>query len=79
MYTDLFLIAAVTSGSILTCDSVLGDSLEFLQGGQGSYVFNGELGMALHVMQGNWASSQIKGEVSWFFLSYGGNLGYILK
>ena len=64
MYTDLFLIAAVTSGSILTCDSVLGDSLEFLKGCQGSYVFNGELGMALHVMQGNWASSQIKGEVS---------------
>ena len=29
--------------------------------------------------QGNQASSRGKGEVSWFFSSCGGNLGYILE
>ena len=38
-----------------------------------------EHGIALHTMQGNWASSHGNGEVSWFFSSCGGNLGYILK
>ena len=41
-------------------------------------MFDWEHGMALHTMQGNWASSLIKGEVSWFFSNCGGNLGYIL-
>ena len=35
-YTELFCIAAVTSGSLSSCDSVLGDSLEFHQVSQGS-------------------------------------------
>ena len=35
-YTELFCFAMVTSGSHLTCDSVLGDSLEFHQASQGS-------------------------------------------
>ena len=30
-------------------------------------------------MQGNQASSRGEGEVSWFFSSYGRNLGYILE
>ena len=42
------------------------------------YVFDWEHGIALHAMQGNWASSCGEGEVSWF-ISCGGNLGYILK
>ena len=33
--------------------------------------------VALHAMQGNRASSLPEGEVSWFFLSCGGKLGYI--
>ena len=33
---EIVRIAAVTSGSLETCDSVLGDSLEFHQASQGS-------------------------------------------
>ena len=43
------------------------------------YVFEWEHGISLHEMKGNWASSLCEGEVSWFFLSCGGNLGYILE
>ena len=35
-YTELFRILAVTSVSFYTCDSVLGDSLEFHQANQGT-------------------------------------------
>ena len=42
-------------------------------------MFNGEHGFVLQGMQGNQASSLGKAEVSWFFLSFGGNLGYILE
>ena len=48
------------------------------------YVFDGEHGIAQHAMQGNRASGQGEGEVSWFsqvaavtcriFLSYGGEV-----
>ena len=44
-----------------------------------SYLFDWELGIALHAMQGNRASSLSEREVSWFFSSCGGNLGYILE
>ena len=43
------------------------------------YLFDWEQVIALHAMQGNWTSSLSEGEVSWFFSSYGGNLGYILE
>ena len=42
-------------------------------------MFDGEHGIALHTMQGNWASSQGEGEVSWFFSNCSGILGYILE
>ena len=35
-----------------------------------------EHGIALHAMQGNQASSQGEGKVSWVFLSCGGNVEY---
>ena len=35
-YTNLFCIPEMTSGFFSCCDSVLGDSLEFYQGNQGS-------------------------------------------
>ena len=41
------------------------------------YLFDWEQGIALHALQGNRASSLSEGEVSWFFSSCGGNLGYI--
>ena len=42
VYTDLFHVPLVTSVSLQTCDSVLGDSLEFHQANQGSLLFDGE-------------------------------------
>ena len=41
-------------------------------------MFDWEQGIALHAMQGNWASPLGKELVSWVFSSCGGNLGYIL-
>ena len=43
------------------------------------YLFDWEQGIALHAMQGNWASSLSDREVSWSFSSCGGNLGYIVE
>ena len=42
-------------------------------------MFDWEHGIALHSMQGNQASSLIKGDVSWFFSNCGLNLGYVLE
>ena len=42
-------------------------------------LFEWEQGIALYAMQVNWESSLSEGEVSWFFSSCGGNLGYILE
>ena len=42
-------------------------------------MFDFEHGIALHAMQGNRASSVGEGEVSLFFSSFIGNLGYILE
>ena len=42
-------------------------------------MFDGEHGIALHAVQGHRASFHGEGEVSWFFMSCGGNLGYILE
>ena len=36
-YMELFCVAAVNSGCLSTCDSVLGDSLEFRQASQDSF------------------------------------------
>ena len=43
------------------------------------YLFDWEKGIALHAMQGKRASSLSEGEVSWFFSSCGGNMGYIFE
>ena len=42
-------------------------------------MFDWEHGIALHAMQGNQTSSLSEREVSWFFASCSGNLGYILE
>ena len=42
-------------------------------------LFDWEQGITLHAMQGNRASSLSERELSWFFLSCGGNLGYVLE
>ena len=41
-------------------------------------MFDWENAIALHAMQGNWASSSGEGEVSWVFSSCGRHLGYTL-
>ena len=41
-------------------------------------MFDGYHGIALHTTQGNRASTRRKGEVSWFFSTFVGNLVYIL-
>ena len=38
-------------------------------------MFDWEHGIAWHAIQGNWASSHGKGEVSWVFSSCGWNMG----
>ena len=43
------------------------------------YVFDWEHGTPQHTMQGNWASSCGKGEVSWVFSSCGRHVVYILE
>ena len=42
-------------------------------------MFDKELGLALQAMQANPASAHCEAEVSWFFLSCGGNLGNVLE
>ena len=42
-------------------------------------MFDWKLGIALHPVQGNWASSRGKGVVSWVFSSCSRNLGYIIE
>ena len=43
------------------------------------FVFDMEHGLALQAMQENRASAHCEAEVSWFFLSCGGNLGNVLE
>ena len=42
-------------------------------------MFDWEHGIALHAMQGIWASFPAEGDVSWDFMSCSRNLAYILK
>ena len=42
-------------------------------------MFDWDIAIALHAMQGNRASSHGEGEVSWIFSSCGRHLGYILE
>ena len=77
-YTDQFSIPGVTSVCFSSCDSVVGDSLEFNQANRGSlHVWENTI--ALDRMQVNRASSRREGKVSLVFSSSGRNLGYILE
>ena len=53
--------------------------LEYLKEVKPLVVFDGEHRIALHAMQGNQVSSHGEGEVSWFFSSCSGKLGYVLE
>ena len=78
-YTDPFCVPEVASVFFSSCDSFLGETLEFHKGSQGSFVFDVEHGIALKAMQVNQASSHGEGEVSWFFSSCGRNLWFLLQ
>ena len=78
-HIDLFCIPEVTSVFFSSCDSVVGDCLEFIQANPGSLCFYWENAISLHGMQGNRASSRAEGEVSWVFSSCGRHVGYILE
>ena len=78
-HTDLFCVPEVTSVFFSSCDSVVGDSLEFNQANRGNYVFDWKNAISLHAIQRNRASSRGEGEVSWVFSSCGRHLGYILE
>ena len=68
----------MTSVFFSSCDSVVGDSLEFNHHIEAPYVFDWENAITLHAMQGNRASSRGEVEVSWVFSSCGRHVGYIL-
>ena len=78
-YTEQFCIPGVTSVFFSSCDSVVGDSLEFNQANRGPYVFDWENAIAVDTMQGNRASFRREGKISWVFTSCGSKLGYILE
>ena len=78
-HTDLFCVPELTSVFFSSCDSVVGDSLEFNQANRGSICFDWENAIALHAMQGNRASSHGEGESSSVFSSSSRHLGYILE
>ena len=69
----------VTSEFFLSCDSVVGDSLEFIHQVEAPYVFHWENAIALDTMQGNRASSRGEGKVSCVFSRCAWKLGYILE
>ena len=77
-YTNQFCVPEVTSEFFSSCDSLVGDSLEFNQANRGSLCV-WENAIALHAMQGNRASSHGEGEVSWIFSSCSRHVRYILE
>ena len=77
-YTEQFCVPAVTSVFFSSCDSVVGESLEFNQANRGSLRVRLENAIALETLKGNRASSGGEGKVSWVFSSSGKNLGYNL-
>ena len=78
-YTELFHIPVVTSVSFQACEGLLGDARSVVKQIKAPFLFDWKQGTALHAVQWNRASSLSEVEVSWFFSSCGGNLGYILE
>ena len=66
--TEKFCIPGVSSVFFSSCDSVVGDSLEFNQQFEAPYVLDWENAIVLDTMKGNRASSRREGKVSWVFL-----------
>ena len=78
-YSQKFHFPLVKSLSFLTCECVLGTLWSSIKQIKAPCVFYWEHGIAVHATQGNRASSLAEGDVSLFFSSCSGNLGYILE
>ena len=78
-YTEIFHILAVTSVFFYTCEGILGTLCSSFMQIKAPSLFVWEEGIALHAMQGNRASSLSERQVSWFFSSFSGNMGYVLE
>ena len=78
-HTDRFCVPEVTSVFFSSCDSAVGDPLEFIQANRSSL----HVGLGKRNCSGHHAgeSGLISrwGKVSWAFSSCGRNLGYILE
>ena len=78
-YTELFCIPEVHQYSSRFVTVFLGNLWCSIKHIEAPYVFDWEHGIALHAIQGIWASSPAKGDISWDFSSCSRNLGYILE
>ena len=78
-YTELFCIPEVIAVFLSSVTVVLGTPWCSIRHIEAPYMFDWEHGIALHPMQGIWASSPTKGDVSRHFSSCGRNLEYILE
>ena len=78
-HTGLFCVPEVTSVFFSSCDSVVGDSLEFNQANRSSLCVSlGKLNCSA-CNAGESGISRGEGEVSWVFSSCGRHLVYILE
>ena len=78
-YTELFHIPVVTAVSSRLVRDFWGTLFSSVNQIKAPCLFDWEQGIALHTRQGNRASFLSEGEVSWFFPSCNGNLGFILE
>ena len=78
-YIKLFCVPEVISVSFKLVTVFLGTLWSSIKQMDTPYVFGCKHGIALHAMQENQASFHGNVEVSWFFSSCIGNLGYILE
>ena len=78
-YTELFCIPEVKQCSSRLVRVVLGTLWCSIKHIETPYMFDFELEIALHPMQGIRTSSPAEGDISWFFSSCGRNLEYILE
>ena len=78
-YTELFCFHEVHQCSSRFVTVFLGTLWCSIKKIEAPYMFDWENGIALHAMQGNRASFQSEGDVSYDFSSCGRNLGYILE
>ena len=68
--------SVMPSNHLVLCRPLICSSIKQIMA---PYLLDCKQGIALHAMQGNRASSLSERQVSWFFSSFGGNMGYVLE